>query len=334
MTRAGTNCQAFPGYTALADQNAPGNNIGSFFSSLQAAFEACTSNPVCAGFNSYYFYTKTTVASPSPERGVCLYVKTGGNLYGTALPRPVASFSRLRGPIRVTERHVHARAGASAASPPPAPSSGSSNSTIRLASGASASGWAYGRLEVLYNGTWGTVWCVGGRTELRLTWLSGSSTSSRRIAHGREHLCSASVLGIRASALFPDCVALLPRCSDDSFDDDDALVACRQLGFTRGSAVFRGNSTYPVTGGTGSILLDNVACNPAVHTAIEQCPTYGGWGSAGGWGVHNCVHSEDVGVYCSNSSSQGQPAAAGWLPAGTPLPRSPAPSGTAFRGSL
>ena len=73
----GNTCQPFPGYTALANQNAPGNNIGSAYSTLQAAFEACTNNTRCAGFNSGYFYTKTSVASPISESGICLYVKTG-----------------------------------------------------------------------------------------------------------------------------------------------------------------------------------------------------------------------------------------------------------------
>ena len=85
--------------------------------------------------------------------------------------------------------------------------------------------------------------------------------------------------------------AVLSR-SDDSFDNDDALVACRQLGFTGGSVVYQGNSSYSFTGGNDPILLDDLACNPSVHTAIEQCPSRG-------WGSHNCGHSEDVGVYCT-----------------------------------
>jgi hypothetical protein len=100
------------------------------------------------------------------------------------------------------------------------------------------------------------------------------------------------------------CTFTALACSDDSFGNDDALVACRQLGFTGGSVVYQGlNSTYLITGGTGSILLDDLTCDPTVHRTIELCP------NAGGWGVHNCGHNEDVGVYCS----RGAPA----------LPRSP-----------
>jgi hypothetical protein len=73
---AATTCQPFPGYTALADQNAPGNNIAQY-KTLQAAYEACNDDPTCVGFNSFYFLTKTSVVSRFAERSVCLYVKTG-----------------------------------------------------------------------------------------------------------------------------------------------------------------------------------------------------------------------------------------------------------------
>ncbi len=88
-------------------------------------------------------------------------------------------------------------------------------------------------------------------------------------------------------------------CSDDYFDDDDALVACRQLGFSGGSAIYQGNATYRILGGNGTIWLDNLVCNSSVHTRIEQCWSHG-------WGVHNCAHFEDVGVYCTASSQTGQ----------------------------
>jgi hypothetical protein len=86
-------------------------------------------------------------------------------------------------------------------------------------------------------------------------------------------------------------LAPVPTCSDDDFGNNDALVACRQLGFRGGSAVYQRNSAYPITPGSGSILLDDLACDPSVHTRIEDCPSRG-------WGSHNCNHGEDVGVYC------------------------------------
>jgi hypothetical protein len=92
-------------------------------------------------------------------------------------------------------------------------------------------------------------------------------------------------------------VIFFDACSDDSFGDDDALVACRQLGFTRGSALYQYtlNATFPVKGGDGPVWLDDLACNASVHTAVEQCPS-------NGWGINDCSHIEDVGVYCQQPS--------------------------------
>ena len=76
---------------------------------------------------------------------------------------------------------------------------------------------------------------------------------------------------------------------DDSFDINDARVVCRQLGF-------RSVASYDCCGrlgsGTGSILLDDVNCR-GDESSINEC-------NHSGWGSHNCAHSEDVGVTCSN----------------------------------
>ena len=73
---------------------------------------------------------------------------------------------------------------------------------------------------------------------------------------------------------------------DDLFDDVAATVACRQLGFKSGTrAAF---ATFPE--GTGTIGLDNVSCT-GNESSLDQC-------SNNGFGVHNCIHAEDVGIVC------------------------------------
>ena len=42
--------------------------------------------------------------------------------------------------------------------------------------------------------------------------------------------------------------------------------------------------------GTGQIWLDNVQCSGS-EANLGECPN-------AGWGIHNCQHSEDVGIAC------------------------------------
>ncbi|XP_071836651.1 scavenger receptor cysteine-rich domain-containing protein DMBT1-like isoform X2 [Apostichopus japonicus] len=74
---------------------------------------------------------------------------------------------------------------------------------------------------------------------------------------------------------------------DDNWDDNDASVICRQLGFgSSGTAIGRAH----FGAGSGKIWIDEVACSG--HEAnIEEC-------GSGGWGFHDCRHGEDAGVYC------------------------------------
>ena len=75
---------------------------------------------------------------------------------------------------------------------------------------------------------------------------------------------------------------------DDGWDDTDAGVVCRQLGF--GSF---GRSIKPFQG-SGPIFLDRVTCSGNEST-LASC------GHLGVRIKRSCSHSEDVGVACSGA---------------------------------
>ncbi|XP_041463878.1 neurotrypsin-like [Lytechinus variegatus] len=79
---------------------------------------------------------------------------------------------------------------------------------------------------------------------------------------------------------------------DDGWDDNDAQIVCRQLGYS-GSAVARGEAYYGQ--GSGPILLDDVSCS-GYESRLIDC-------SNSGWGINNCGHSEDAGVECSDDGT-------------------------------
>ncbi|NP_999762.1 scavenger receptor cysteine-rich protein type 12 precursor [Strongylocentrotus purpuratus] len=80
---------------------------------------------------------------------------------------------------------------------------------------------------------------------------------------------------------------------DDLWDVNDTNVACRQLGFGRAISA-PGGASYGQ--GSGSILLDNLACTGA-ESSLLSCPH-------NGVGSHNCAHGEDAGVSCAPSSQE------------------------------
>ncbi|XP_034298726.1 neurotrypsin isoform X2 [Pantherophis guttatus] len=75
---------------------------------------------------------------------------------------------------------------------------------------------------------------------------------------------------------------------DDQWDDADAEVVCRQLGF---GGIAKSWSQAYFGEGLGPVLLDEVRCT-GNELSIEQC-------LKSSWQEHNCGHKEDAGVSCT-----------------------------------
>ena len=76
---------------------------------------------------------------------------------------------------------------------------------------------------------------------------------------------------------------------DNGWDDTDASVVCRQLGFgSSGTAI----GSASLSEGSGPILLDGVLCN-GNELALTDC------GHIGINNIRSCNHTEDAGVRCT-----------------------------------
>ena len=74
----------------------------------------------------------------------------------------------------------------------------------------------------------------------------------------------------------------------DYWSLNDAMVACRQLGYDYAVRALRG---WEVPDGCGPIWLDDVGCT-GNEDNLASCYHRG-------WGIHNCNHYRDAGVRCS-----------------------------------
>jgi len=76
---------------------------------------------------------------------------------------------------------------------------------------------------------------------------------------------------------------------DDLWGQDEANVACQQLGYTSAARYGRSiDEGFAV--GRGRIWLDNVVCSSS-SSSILSC-------SRNSIGVHNCNHNEDIALHC------------------------------------
>eukprot|EP00057_Strongylocentrotus_purpuratus_P018205 XP_011672679.1 PREDICTED: scavenger receptor cysteine-rich domain superfamily protein [Strongylocentrotus purpuratus] len=82
---------------------------------------------------------------------------------------------------------------------------------------------------------------------------------------------------------------------DDGWDNTDAGVACRQLGYPDAlEAIVNVDypNTLPVFGsGSGPILLDGLDCE-SEKRHLRDCLV------TNEWGIHDCTHDEDAGITC------------------------------------
>ena len=78
---------------------------------------------------------------------------------------------------------------------------------------------------------------------------------------------------------------------DDDWDQNDASVVCRQLGYGTESPLAYATAAFGK--GTGLTLLDGVSCT-SNESNIFDC-------RHNGFENHDCTHDEDAGVGCGNA---------------------------------
>ena len=77
---------------------------------------------------------------------------------------------------------------------------------------------------------------------------------------------------------------------DDEWDDNDAAVVCRMLGYNGPSSATTELNTRE------AFCMDNVHCH-GTEDRLQDCWHISGWSS------HNCVYYEGAGVKCRRSTN-------------------------------
>ena len=77
---------------------------------------------------------------------------------------------------------------------------------------------------------------------------------------------------------------------DHGWNDADARVVCKQLGFGSSGTAYK--SAY-YGQGKGAILLSNISCSGS-ESSLADCDQFG-------ITTVNCTHANDAGVHCTNS---------------------------------
>ncbi|KAL5506472.1 hypothetical protein EMCRGX_G008114 [Ephydatia muelleri] len=177
-----------------------------------------------------------------------------------------------------------------------------------------------GTVELCVGGTWGTVcddsWSLNeaivvcnqlgyqGTTVAHISAYFGQSNETTLLSGVACTVCHSGDVRLvgRGSTISQGRVEVCYNNTwgtvcDDSWDINEAIVVCNQLGYYDGTAVPYRNAYFGQ--GLGVILLNGLECNDT-ESSLLLCPY-----TNTVIGDTNCYHSQDVGVNCSQGCTTG-----------------------------